>query len=139
MSERNPDGWQFCSYCGEKYAFAAQSCISCGAPSKAHSNISNPFQSPKSYGVAVALCGVFGTMGIHHFYLGNIVHGLFDFILFVAAVYFFFAAVSNDDVSLFLLAFSLFIVDAIHTFIVFFMLITGHAKDGRGRVVTIPK
>ena len=43
--------------------------------------------SPKSYGTAVALCGVFGTVGLHHFYLGNIIHGLLDLGLFVLFIW----------------------------------------------------
>ena len=41
-------------------------------------------KSTKSYGAAVSLCGVFGTVGIHHFYLGNWLHGLFDLGLFIS-------------------------------------------------------
>ena len=43
--------------------------------------------SPKSYGVSVMLSMIFGIVGIHHFYMGNWLHGLLDFCLFVMAFY----------------------------------------------------
>jgi TM2 domain-containing membrane protein YozV len=44
---------------------------------------------PKSYGIAVSLCGVFGVLGIHHFYLEDYLHGFADLGLFVLAMVFF--------------------------------------------------
>ena len=35
-------------------------------------------KSDKSYGAAVSLCMIFEMKGIHHFYLGNVLHGIFD-------------------------------------------------------------
>lgn len=86
--------------------------------------------SPKSYGTAVALCGVFGVMGIHHFYLGDWLHGLVDLGLLVATVALF-AAGSP-------LAFLFLLVDAVHTIVVFSMLIIGRWRDGEGRPIPIP-
>ena len=41
--------------------------------------------SPKSYVWAVCLVGIFGTLGVHHFYLGRWVHGMFDLGLVIIA------------------------------------------------------
>lgn len=35
-----------------------------------------PEKSEKSYGIAIILCGIFGVLGIHHFYLGKIGTGI---------------------------------------------------------------
>ena len=44
--------------------------------------------SSKSFSTAVSLAGIFGIIGIHHFYIGNILHGLFDISLLIFGVYF---------------------------------------------------
>jgi len=90
--------------------------------------------SDKSFGAAVALCGIFGTIGLHHFYLGNIVHGVFDLGLFVSSVLCFF----SGDVSLQMLGLILILMDALHTLFVFYKLIAGKQLDGAGRLVTYP-
>jgi len=87
-------------------------------------------KSPKSYGVAVALCGVFGTFGIHHFYLEDWLHGLADLALIALAVVFFI----EGFVFLGLLTIAL---DALHTIIVFYLLIVEKWRDGAGRPVTM--
>ncbi|WP_120499539.1 NINE protein [Roseovarius sp. EL26] len=87
-------------------------------------------KSPKSYGVAVALCGIFGVIGIHHFYLKDYVHGLADLGLLVLCVVF----AMNNNVGLFFLALGL---DALHTIIVFYLLIVEKWRDGDGLPVLI--
>lgn len=130
------DGWGYCAYCGDKMAFAATACPHCGAPNtKQTSKID---ASPKSYGITVALCGVFGVVGLHHFYLGNVLHGIFDLALFVFALYFYFGGVSSGDVGLIWLGILLIAIDGLHTLFVFIQLIVGKAKDGAGRVVSLP-
>ncbi|MER5170907.1 NINE protein [Thioclava sp. GXIMD2076] len=86
-------------------------------------------RSPKSYGTAVALCGVFGVLGVHHFYLGNILHGLVDLGLFLVTVALF--CNGNPLALVFLLA------DALHTVIVFYKLITEQERDGQGRRICL--
>jgi len=86
-------------------------------------------KSPKSYGIAVALCGVFGVMGIHHFYIGNWLHGILDlglFIVFVGLI-----SAGNDGAGYAVLA-----VDVLHTVYVFYNLIVGRQRDGHGRVIS---
>ena len=87
-------------------------------------------QSTKSYGVAVSLCGVFGIGGIHHFYIGNHLHGIFDLSLLVLGVYFLISG--PEGLGIFLL-----IIDIIHTFVVFYKLITEKQKDGSGKLIVI--
>ena len=86
-------------------------------------------KSPKSYGVAVSLCGIFGVVGIHHFYLGNWLHGLFDFGLFCLFIGLYAA-------DLMLPALFVLMVDALHTVVVFYKLIVGEQRDRSGRLVT---
>lgn len=87
-------------------------------------------KSPKSYGIAVALCGLFGTLGIHHFYLGDIWHGLADIALVVITVYCF----MNGMFAFALLA---LLIDALHTMAVFYLLIVEKWRDGDGKPVTL--
>jgi TM2 domain-containing membrane protein YozV len=75
------------------------------------------------------LCGIFGVLGIHHFYLGNMLHGLVDLSLLVLAVIMF--ASGFDGIGIVLL-----IVDAVHTIVVFYLLITEQQRDSAGRLVT---
>jgi hypothetical protein len=87
-------------------------------------------KSPKSYGTAVTLCGLFGTLGIHHFYLGDYLHGLADLALVVIAVSFFMKG--HDG-----MAIAVILADAIHTVIIFYLLIIEKWRDGKGRPVTL--
>ena len=87
-------------------------------------------KSSKSYAVAVSLAGIFGTVGLHHFYMGNYLHGLFDLALFALTIYFYF----NGQI---LLAVIPFFIDVLHTTYVFFKLIVEKAKDGQGRYITM--
>lgn len=87
--------------------------------------------SDKSYVVAVCLSAIFGVVGVHHFYLGRYIEGSIDFGLFVATVYFF----VTGQVGLAILT---GVVDALHTFIITIMLLTGTFKDGKGRIICYP-
>lgn len=129
--------WGFCWYCGKRIAAAALACPHCGAETR-HVDRLAAERSPKSFGTAVALCGIFGTVGLHHFYLGNHLHGLFDFGLFVASMACYIAGFAYDDPNLILLAVVLFGIDALHTVFVFYRLITGGQRDGKGLLVAWP-
>lgn len=87
--------------------------------------------SDRSYGTAVLLCGVFGTLGIHHFYLRDYLHGLADLGLFILMCVFFY----QGHVGLALLA---LLIDGIHTVIIFYYLIIGEWRDGEGRPIPVP-
>lgn len=86
--------------------------------------------SDKSYGTAVILCGVFGILGVHHFYLGNIWHGLAD----LGLVILFFWCLSTGNIGLAYLALML---DVLHTAIAFYLLIVERWRDGTGRRVVL--
>lgn len=87
--------------------------------------------SDKSYTIAVCLSAVFGVVGIQHFYLGRLVEATIDLGLFIATIYFF----VTGQIALALLTGG---IDAIHTFIVTIMLLTGSFRDGHGRLVLYP-
>lgn len=87
--------------------------------------------SEKSYIVAVCLSGIFGVMGVHHFYLDRYLEGIFDLGLFVLGFVLFFCGMP-------FWAWLVWAIDGIHTFIVTIMLLTGSVKDGSGRLVCYP-
>ena len=87
--------------------------------------------SEKSYTTAVVLSGIFGILGIHHFYLGRWLHGMFDLGLSISAFASFVADLPQ-------LGFSLLMVDFIHTVYVTYKLLVGEYRDGKGDMVTYP-
>ena len=87
--------------------------------------------SDKSYTIAVCLSGIFGVVGIQHFYLGRWVEGTIDLGLLIATYYFFL----NGEL---LLAVLTGTIDGLHTLIVTIMLLTGSFRDGKGRLVPYP-
>ena len=91
----------------------------------------HPEVSNKSYAIAVCLSGIFGVVGIQHFYLERWIEGILDFSLCVATLYFVFTGQ-------FLLAILAGAIDALHTLIVTIMLLTGSFNDGHGRRVCYP-
>lgn len=93
--------------------------------------MSNKIKSEKSYVVAVSISAVFGVFGIHHFYLGRYLEGIFDLALSICAVYFIF----QENMPMAVLAIAL---DSIHTLIITIMLLTGTFKDGKGHYVCYP-
>ena len=88
-------------------------------------------ESPKKYVTAVCLSGVFGLLGIHHFYLGRWLHGIADFSMTIGG--FIFIATGFDLIGVLILG-----IDVIHTFIVTILLLIGAYKDGEGHIVTWP-
>ena len=86
--------------------------------------------SSKSYAVSVCLVGVFGTLGVHHFYLGRWLHGAFDLSLVIMTVGLFSIFWPLSVVTL--------MVDVIHTVYFMYKLIVGEYRDGAGRFVRIP-
>ena len=88
--------------------------------------------SSKSYGVAVSLCGIFGIVGIHHFYIGNHLHGIFDLSLLIFGVLLLIVGDGLEGLGVLLL-----VIDVIHTFVIFYRLITEKQKDGSGRLIVI--
>ena len=91
--------------------------------------------SEKSYGVAVCFSGVFGLLGIQHFYLGRYALGFFDLGLSVGALAFIFLgeSVGNIVFGVILLA-----IDVVHSIYVLVKLLAGEYEDGEGRLVMYP-
>jgi hypothetical protein len=87
--------------------------------------------SPKSYGVAVCLSGIFGILGVQHFYLGRPLLGVVDVALTAAFVYLFAVGEPLWGV-LFLVA------DFAHSMVVTIQLLVGGYRDGDGAVVAYP-
>lgn len=87
--------------------------------------------SEKKYATAVFLAGVFGILGIHHFYLGRWAMGVFDLSLSIMAFGFYAS-------EYFLIGVCLFLIDLIHTVFVTYKLLVGQYKDGQGLLITYP-
>lgn len=87
--------------------------------------------SEKRYTTAVILSGIFGIIGIHHFYVGRWGMGLFDFGLFIGTVFIYISGY-------FIFAGGLFLIDFIHTVIVTYLLLVGQYRDGNGKLIIYP-
>ncbi|MBT5050468.1 MAG: TM2 domain-containing protein [Rhodospirillaceae bacterium] len=96
--------------------------------------IDRPAVSPKSYGVSVSLSMIFGVVGVHHFYLGNWLHGLLDFSMLVGGL----LCLYSGDPTATPIGVLLLIIDAIHTIWVTYRLIVGQCRDGQGRLIMYP-
>ena len=91
--------------------------------------------SPKSYGAAVALCGVFGVVGIHHFYIGNYLHGVVDLLLFITG---FSCVLFSEDPAIIRLGIVLILADVIHTGVIMYLLLVGKQRDGNDLLIRYP-
>tara|TARA_Y200000002_G_C22122016_1_gene431157 strand:- start:135 stop:422 length:288 start_codon:yes stop_codon:yes gene_type:complete len=87
--------------------------------------------SPKKYATAVCLSGVFGLLGIHHFYLGRWIHGFIDFLMTIVGFILIAAGLDLPGITI-------LCIDVIHTFVVTILLLVGAYKDGNGDLVTYP-
>lgn len=74
--------------------------------------------------------GIFGVLGVHHFYLGDWLHGLADAGLVVLAIGF--AMQGYSGLSLLVL-----LIDGVHTIIIFYFLIIEKWRDGQGRPILL--
>ena len=91
--------------------------------------------SEKSYGVAVCFSGVFGLLGIQHFYLGRYMLGFLDLGLSVGAFAFIFLGESTQNI---IFGIILLLIDAVHSIYVLVKLLAGEYEDGEGRLVMYP-
>ncbi len=87
--------------------------------------------SDKSYVTTVILCGIFGMLGIHHFYINNWIHGLFDLSIFVLGVSFLY----SSNTAVWSVGLLLLIIDFLHTCFVTYMLIAELQLDGNGKLI----
>ena len=121
-----------CPNCGCSNEIGTRFCRSCGnefGTQESTEDFSD--SSRKSYVIAVCLAAIFGTVGIHHFYVGRWLHGLFDLSLLIAAGIFFFS-------SAWILAGLFFFVDVVHTTYFVYKLIIGEYRDGSGKLIKVP-
>lgn len=130
--------FMYCSTCGQRIAASAETCPHCGFLTHGARPAAPKELSEKKFGTAMVLCGVFGVVGVHHFYLGNVFHGLIDLGLFLASILLYVVAGATDSPELAGLAALLIVIDAIHSLVMMYRLIVGKAKDGRGRIVAYP-
>jgi len=93
--------------------------------------VDEEYPSEKSYVIAVCLSGIFGVVGIQHFYMGRYVEAFLDLGMFILGFYLFFTGQN-------LYAVIVFAIDALHTIVVTFMLLTGTFRDGTGRLICYP-
>ena len=89
------------------------------------------YPSEKSYVIAVCLSAIFGVVGIQHFYMGRYAEACLDLGMFILSLYLFFTGQN-------LYAVIVIALDALHTLIVTFMLLTGTFRDGTGRLICYP-
>ena len=79
--------------------------------------------SDKSYVTAAVLAGIFGVIGIHHFYVGRWGHGLFDLSMTVLGVIAITSAIGFS--ALMVSGILLLLLDLIHTVYFMYKLIVG--------------
>jgi len=91
--------------------------------------------SEKSYATAVCFSGVFGLLGIQHFYLGRYLLGLLDLGLSVGAFVLIFYNESTAEIVFGML---LLVIDVVHSIYVLVKLLAGEYEDGEGRLVMYP-
>lgn len=66
----------YCQYCGNELASGVMVCPNCGTPVRRQTYYYEN-SSSKSRLVATILCFFFGGLGVHRFYVGRIVSGIF--------------------------------------------------------------
>jgi len=87
--------------------------------------------SEKKYATAVILSGIFGIIGIHHFYVGRIGMGIFDLGLLILSMTLIFMGYP-------MFGYLFLMIDIFHTVIVTYQLLTGQYKDGEGNLILYP-
>ena len=77
--------------------------------------------------------------GLHHFYVGRILHGLFDLSLSIVGFLLIFYGARDDVTNSIIASGVLFLIlDAVHTVYFMYKLIVGEYRDGSGRLVKYP-
>tara|TARA_A100001037_G_scaffold50596_1_gene42606 strand:- start:1819 stop:2118 length:300 start_codon:yes stop_codon:yes gene_type:complete len=93
--------------------------------------------SDKNYAVAVFLAAVFSLLGVHHFYVGRIGHGLIDIGITIVAVYLIISGSMSGIAIRVGLGALLIALDYVHTVYFTYRLITGTYRDGNGKIIQI--
>ena len=91
--------------------------------------------SEKSYAVAGCFSGVFGLLGVQHFYLGRYMLGFLDMGLSIGALSLF---MFGNSVEEFVFGAILLVIDIVHSIYVLVKLLAGEYEDGEGRLVMYP-
>ncbi|MAO46857.1 MAG: hypothetical protein CL823_06865 [Crocinitomicaceae bacterium] len=73
-----PDGYKYCSECGELIREKAEICPHCGCR-QSYNTQSAPAKQDK-WMISLLLCFFFGYLGAHRFYSGHILIGILQFI-----------------------------------------------------------
>jgi len=95
--------------------------------------------SSKSWVVAAVLAGTFGIAGIHHFYVGRILHGIFDLSLSVTGFVLIFYGAQDDVANSYVILGILFLIgDYVHTIYFMYKLIISEYRDGKGLLIKYP-
>ena len=97
----------------------------------------NDVRSEKSFTVAVVLAGVFGLLGIHHFYVGRIGHGVFDLAMTVVGVYLIWTGAASESGAKIGFGLLVLALDYVHTVYFIYRLIVGTYRDGTGRYIKL--
>ena len=93
--------------------------------------------SEKNYATAVVLAAVFSLLGVHHFYVGRIGHGLIDIGITIVAVYLIISGYTSGITIRVGLGVLLIALDYVHTVYFTYRLITGTYRDGKGRIIQV--
>ena len=93
--------------------------------------------SDKNYGVAVFLAAVFSLLGVHHFYVGRVGHGLIDIGITIVAVYLIISGSTSGNPMRIGSGILLIVLDYAHTVYFTYRLITGTYTDGKGRIIQV--
>ncbi len=93
----------------------------------------NENASPKSFVTAVVLTFLFGILGIHHFYCGRWLLGLFDLSLSVTGIALLYMGSYWPILGIVIL-----IGDYIHSIYYIVKLFSGKYTDGNGRIIPVP-
>ena len=93
--------------------------------------------SDKSYATAVFLAAVFSLLGVHHFYVGRVGHGLIDIGITIVAVYLIISGATSGIEMRVGIGILLIVLDYAHTVYFTYRLITGTYRDGKGRIIQV--
>ncbi len=93
--------------------------------------------SNKNYATAVLLAAVFSLLGVHHFYVGRVGHGLIDIGITIVAVYLIISGATSGIEMRVGIGILLIVLDYVHTVYFTYRLITGTYRDGNGRIVQV--
>jgi TM2 domain-containing membrane protein YozV len=93
-------------------------------------------KSDKSFVLSVVLAAVFGILGVHHFYVGRVFHGLFDLCLSLVGFSLLVLGFTEPRGSYVAIGALILLADYIHSVYFIYRLIVGTYADGKGRRVS---